>query len=154
MNTGIQDACNLGWKLALAARDQRRGYAARHLPGRTPPGGPRRARPHPPGLLGRDRRQPTGQAGPGRRGATRRPTGAPLRLAAGPGIPHRRPAVGPLSPWHGHRRRAAQTPWGAEGRTSSPGRRGAPRPDAAGPGDHRTPLVERRPVWSCWAKHS
>ena len=31
MNTGIQDAANLGWKLAAAVQDGAAGPAARHL---------------------------------------------------------------------------------------------------------------------------
>ena len=38
MNTGIQDAINLGWKLAAAVTRLGALVAARHLPGRAPPG--------------------------------------------------------------------------------------------------------------------
>ena len=43
MNTGIQDAWNLGWKLALAVRGLRRARPARQLRGRAAPGRARRS---------------------------------------------------------------------------------------------------------------
>ena len=41
LNTGIQDAYNLGWKLACVVA-RRTGFAARHIRGRTPSRSPRR----------------------------------------------------------------------------------------------------------------
>ena len=46
LNTGVQDAVNLGWKLAQGGPRHLAGGAAGHVPRRTPPGRRRGDRPH------------------------------------------------------------------------------------------------------------
>ena len=130
MNTGLQDAANLGWKLAAAVAGLGAGRAARHLRERAAPGRPPRAaqqrRHHPDG----DGPVPGRPAGPQRRSAA--PRCACRRW------PARRPAPSPASASTTRRRparrgrRAART---AGGSTRCCARAGSScwRPGPAGP---------------------
>ena len=102
MNTGLQDAANLGWKLAATAQGWAAGRAARHLRGRAAPG-------RPPRPAQQRRHHPDGDDPiPGR--------------PAGPQRPRRRraaPATGGPQGRRHHLRHRDRLPAGAPGRRTS-----------------------------------
>ena len=144
MNTGIQDAANLGWKLAAVVRGWAGDGSARHLPGRTAPG--RRT-----GAADEQRAAAGGAAArPGAPGGRAIGRGAHAEQGPAAGQPHGR---GHLRPGHqlprAPRRASADRPAGgrpAAGRRAPAVRGAAERPVPAGhPG--RGPPERRAAGW-------
>ena len=96
MNTGIQDAVNLGWKLALDLRGIANPRAAGHLPGRARPGRAGGAAPHRPAVHARHHHQPTGAPGPYPARAVRGADRVAVRPGPGRGLPYPVPAGRPV----------------------------------------------------------
>ncbi len=127
MNTGIQDAYNLAWKLALVERGHGRRVVAGQLSGRAAPGRCSAAQDDRPVVLGLRRAEPTGAAGawPGGAAAGQPCADSPV----GPPAVHRPAgATAPALPGQPAQRR---------GRFGLAGRAGAGRPGPRGRRDHR-----------------